>query len=75
MDKRADAKGEEGDRKNGGGGLGIDGEGSLGRAGEGGGKLEKGAGSAEESKQGHQQGGMHHVFAQILLLAKQPEDQ
>ncbi len=71
MDKGADAKSEEGDRKNSSGRLGVDGEGALGRAVEGGGKLEKGAGGAKESEQDHQQGGMHHVFAEVLLLAKQ----
>ena len=71
MDKGADAESEEGDRKNGGGRLGVDGEGTLGRAVEGGGKPEKGAGGAKEGQQDHQQGGMHDVFAEVLLLAKQ----
>jgi len=70
LDKGADAEGEEGDGKNGGGGLCVDGEGTLGGAVEGGGKLEEGAGGAEESEQDHQQGGMHHVFTEVFLLAE-----
>lgn len=70
MDKGADAEGEEGDGKNGGGGLGVDGEGTLGGAVKGGGKFKEGAGGSEESEQDHQQGGMHHVFAEVFLLAE-----
>ena len=75
MDKGADAEGEEGNGKNGGGGLGVDGEGALGGAVESGGKFEEGAGGAKEGEETHQQGGMHDVFAEVFLLAEEAENE
>ena len=46
MDEGADAEGEVGDGKGGSEGLGVDGEGSLGGAIEGGGEFQQGAGGA-----------------------------
>ena len=75
MDKGADAEGEEGNGKNGGGGLGVDGEGALGGAVESGGKLKEGAGGAKEGEETHQQGGVHDVFPQVFLMAEEAEDE
>jgi len=75
LDKGADAEGEEGNGKNGGSSLGVNGEGALGGAVKSGGKFEEGAGGAEESEQDDQQGGMHDVFAEVFLLAEQAKDQ
>jgi len=75
LDKGADAESEEGDRKNGGGRLGVDGEGTLGGAVEGGGKLEKGARGAEKGEESHQQGGVHHMLAEVFLLTEKSENE
>ena len=75
MDEGADTEAEVGDGENRGDGLGVDSEGSLSSAIQGGGEFEEGAGSAEEGKETHQQGGVHEVFAEVFLLAKEAKNE
>ena len=75
MDEEADAEGEIGDGKGGGDGLGVDGEGSLGGAVEGGGEFQQGAGGAEQGKESDEQGGVHDMFAEVFLLAEEAENE
>ena len=55
--------------------MGVNGKGTLGRAVEGGGKFEEGAGGAKESEQDHQQGGMHHMLAEVFLLTEKSQNE
>jgi hypothetical protein len=73
LDERADAEGEVGDGKGGSEGLGVDGEGSLGGAIEGGGEFEEGAGGAEQGEESDEEGGVHDMFAEVFFLAEEAE--
>jgi len=75
LDKGADAEGEESDRKDGGGGLGVDGKGPFRSAVEGGGEPQEGSGGAQQGQQDDQQGGVHDVFAEIFPLAEEAENE
>ena len=75
MDKRTNPEGQVSNRKSGGGGLGVNGEGALGGAVEGGGKFQEGASGAEKREQSHEQGGMDHVFPELFILTEKTENQ
>lgn len=75
LDKGADAEAEVGNREHRSDGLGVDGERALGRAVEGGGELKEGARGSEKGKESHQQGGMHHMFAEVFLLTEKSQDE
>ena len=75
MDKGTDAEGNKSDRKDGGGGLGINGKGAFGSAVEGGREPQEGSGGAEKGEKDNQQGGVHHVFAEVFFLAKEAENE
>ena len=75
MDKRTNPEGQVSNRKNGGGGLGVDGEGALRGAVEGGRKFQEGAGGAEKREQNNKKGGVDHVFAEIFLMGEETQDQ
>ena len=55
--------------------MGVDGEGTLGRAVEGRRELEEGAGGAEKGEEPHQQGCVHQVFAKVIPLGEESQDQ
>ena len=75
LDKGADAEAEVGNGEPGGDGLGVNGKRAFSRAVEGGREFEEGARGTKKGEESHQQGGVHHVFAQVFLLAKKSQNQ
>lgn len=54
--------------------MGVNGEGALGGAIEGGRKLQEGTRGTEKGEETHEQGGVHHVFAEIFFLTKKSQN-
>lgn len=75
MDKRADAKGEIGDRKSRGDSLGVNGRRALGRAGKGSREFGERADSSEQGQQYDDHGGMHDMLPEVFLAPQKTQEE